>query len=288
MPDNAADALVELVGDMAFYIRIATADAKKRARLEWYADSLSGAVPFTWSDAAFERLAASASAFPTDVVLMPLDLVEPVQLWFFPTAPWNDVPGSNNYNCRTSAVLIARADRFDDESAGFVVALFWELRGTPRRFIPAMDSQWRDGQSWFSASGEDWAARRIELGTEDSIHLGEWTRLAIAGQFWLRSKVAALARASADRGARRRLRRAGNVTTPLVVSLREVDDQQRETDGDGKAVDWTCRWVVRPHWRQQYLPSTGMRRPTLIESYVKGPADKPLRVHAGVSYRVSR
>jgi hypothetical protein len=44
-----------------------------------------------------------------------------------------------------------------------------------------------------------------------------------------------------------------------------------------EAIDWQWSWVVRGHWRNQWYPSQGVHKPKFIESYCKGPDDKPLK-----------
>jgi hypothetical protein len=40
--------------------------------------------------------------------------------------------------------------------------------------------------------------------------------------------------------------------------------------------EWSHRWVVRGHWREQWYPSEGVHRLIWIEAFVKGPEDRPL------------
>lgn len=53
-------------------------------------------------------------------------------------------------------------------------------------------------------------------------------------------------------------------------------------------VEFSCQWMVRGHWRQQFYPSTQERRPLWIESYVKGPDDKPFRAPRETVFQVNR
>jgi hypothetical protein len=53
--------------------------------------------------------------------------------------------------------------------------------------------------------------------------------------------------------------------------------EEAGTAGEAHPVDWSCRWWVAPHWRNQYHPSSGERRPKYIGLYYKGPDDKPFR-----------
>ena len=46
--------------------------------------------------------------------------------------------------------------------------------------------------------------------------------------------------------------------------------------------DWSHRWLVSGHWRNQWYPSEGVRRPIWIDAFVKGPSDAPLLVRPTV------
>jgi hypothetical protein len=80
-----------------------------------------------------------------------------------------------------------------------------------------------------------------------------------------------------DRQQRRAATRAGNAS-PLdvnVVTLRErtVDNPNAES---GRVVEWSHRWMVRPHWRRQWYPSQGRHVPIFVPPHVKGPPGLPL------------
>lgn len=74
----------------------------------------------------------------------------------------------------------------------------------------------------------------------------------------------------------KRARHASRVEEVTVVTLRRPRQPQRE--GDSQNVAWDHRWLVRPHWRNQWYPSLGQHRQVWIAPFVKGPADKPLVV----------
>lgn len=88
--------------------------------------------------------------------------------------------------------------------------------------------------------------------------------------------IAATIPTKVSRPTQRRLERARLLIEPIVriVKLRRKEYQQ---SSETQPVDWSCRWIVRAHWRNQYYPSTGFHRPKLIPAYVKGPEDKPLK-----------
>lgn len=83
----------------------------------------------------------------------------------------------------------------------------------------------------------------------------------------------------ADRASRRRADEAGlDARDVEVVTLRRAHSANGSTPV-GDARDWSCRWWVAGHWRQQpYGKARSERRPTWITPYVKGPDDKPLVV----------
>lgn len=91
-----------------------------------------------------------------------------------------------------------------------------------------------------------------------------------------------------DRAAVRRLKKAKARVPPsiLVVRLRRTVREGDDDDGQPKA--WTCRWIVRGHWRQQYHPSDGSHRPIFILPYIKGPDNMPLRSPAERVFAVVR
>ncbi len=83
---------------------------------------------------------------------------------------------------------------------------------------------------------------------------------------------------SVPRAARRRLGRGGNAhaTSVQVIHLRLP--QRDPSDSPAAPRDWSMRWIVRGHWREQWFPSEGVHKPVFVAPYVKGPDDKPLVV----------
>ena len=67
-----------------------------------------------------------------------------------------------------------------------------------------------------------------------------------------------------------------------VLSLRRTEASVPE-DGAPRSVEWTKRWIVRGHWRNQaYGPGLTLRKLKYIFPFVKGPDDKPLDVRPTV------
>ncbi len=72
---------------------------------------------------------------------------------------------------------------------------------------------------------------------------------------------------------------------PLLVTLRRAQNSAATTP---EATDWSCRWIVSGHWRNQWCPSTETHRATWIAPYVKGPDDKPLHTPGAKLFVVKR
>lgn len=71
-----------------------------------------------------------------------------------------------------------------------------------------------------------------------------------------------------------------------IIKLRLVE--RLKGTGALVPVEWTCRWLVSGHWRQQWYASTRRHRPVWITPYIKGPEDKPLKEPRGLLFAVVR
>lgn len=77
-------------------------------------------------------------------------------------------------------------------------------------------------------------------------------------------------------------------TSTKVVMLRKRAYRPHESAAEREAPEWSCQWMVRGHWRQQYYPSRGINQPKWIAPYVKGPEDKPLKPPRATVFAVVR
>lgn len=108
--------------------------------------------------------------------------------------------------------------------------------------------------------------------------------------FWLLLSQTGIASTSTVRAQPREIRKGkralpGLTSAGFDVRVVDVHSPKRSTEpsGEGRQVDWTHRWTVGLEtggfWRQQaYGPNHSLRRPMLIAPYIKGPADKPLKI----------
>jgi hypothetical protein len=94
-------------------------------------------------------------------------------------------------------------------------------------------------------------------------------------------------RTHGDRHARKRLRRIKDDNDGVLVIRLRRQSVARE-HAEERDVDWSCRWVVGGHWRNQFYPSIGEHRQIWIAPYVKGPEEKDLRLHAGRAFEFTR
>lgn len=212
------------------------------------------AFPLYWVTAEMARLLASAvPTFPEQT-----DVTAPTPQGFaFFDKPlvWTDIPDSSRiWGLEWSTDWFCLWTKRDAEPLCFTVPLPTEK-----------DFPWREDTS----SEVYWAFR-------------------IRGAFFtlVSQRVATCDRRRPDRAARRRAARMGMVSTDVqVIDLRRTEPTTKPSAEN--PVDWSHRWVVDGHWRNQYLPSSKAHRPTWIAPYVKGPDDKPLVVRKR-TYKWSR
>ena len=100
--------------------------------------------------------------------------------------------------------------------------------------------------------------------------------------FWtiVQQPLATTTRTKPDRAAMRRAERGGFLGAQdeiKVVTLRKLKNKSADdAEHESIPVDWTHRWLVDGHWRNQWVPSLNMHRQTYIAPYIKGPSDRPL------------
>lgn len=102
----------------------------------------------------------------------------------------------------------------------------------------------------------------------------------------------------ASRPTRRRIERQGVLPEHgeiRVVRLRKSETYYKEAEEQGKggaageepSIEWTHRWVVSGHWRNQWYPSTQSHSLIWIDPHVKGPEEKPI-IYKDQVYAVER
>lgn len=112
-------------------------------------------------------------------------------------------------------------------------------------------------------------------------------KFMISALLWIDQKILITEPSKPNHTARHQARRYVLAAPDIqVVTLRRKEHSHDSTNT--KEVEWTCQWVVSGHWRQQYYPSTGERRPLWITPYIKGPENKPLKPPSPKIFAVTR
>ena len=77
----------------------------------------------------------------------------------------------------------------------------------------------------------------------------------------------------------RQVRRNAQRSGKPVPDCRTIVLRRRKLPSHDPAseTEWSCRWLVEGHWRNQWFPSRKDHHPVYIVPYVKGPEDKPFR-----------
>jgi len=115
------------------------------------------------------------------------------------------------------------------------------------------------------------------------------SRFLAAALVWLEQRILVHTTGPVERHRRKQLARDHAVPLPgdvKVIQLRRAEHEAQPTSDRSVLVEWSCRWIVSGHWRNQ--PVKDGRKLIYILPYVKGPADQPLKVPTHTVYDVSR
>jgi hypothetical protein len=147
------------------------------------------------------------------------------------------------------------------------IQICWHLKGRGINNLDEMFSTWRFGV--LSPHSFPVAIQEPELDT----YLIRFFRSCLA---FMQQRILVKERASGDRASRKQSEHAGFAERPcLIILLRKAKTSASSEIG---APEWSCRWYVSGHWRQQaYGKKRINRRPTWVSPYIKGPEDKPIR-----------
>jgi len=110
-----------------------------------------------------------------------------------------------------------------------------------------------------------------------------------AASLWLQQKIVSLQSVKYDGKGNppRRFRRKDAKWSVQIIRLRRRENISQSTNSHGD-IEWTCHWVVKGHWRNQFYPSTNTHHPIWIDPYLKGDETKPLKLHPDRVYVVQR
>lgn len=89
-------------------------------------------------------------------------------------------------------------------------------------------------------------------------------------------EIAALSDNQVTRQVRRALQRK-NQPSPEIRTVILRRKRSERAGSPHSEIDWSCRWLVGGHWRNQWFPKTSEHRPVYVAPHVKGPEGKPFR-----------
>lgn len=283
--DYLTEALHRSTGPMAqsFY-ELSNADAHKRGVDPYFLPndikvikaSLDGAEPFFWSAQICDLLAQTARSLP-DWTLSRSDVMVTRGWWWF-----------------DKAILVWPDDDAKMRRFGYVRAFSWIANGDALVFIPwgAVDGDtltypcpnlvWRYTKTLNEQV--EHATSRIIDGVHGDGTTGQQARETVRHYYqlmatafaFLKQQLIVTQTETPDRNTRRRAEAAGwthNADVRLVYLRRP----RRESEPSDDPVEWSCSWLVRGHWRQQFYPSEDRHRAIFIAPHVKGDPDKPLK-----------
>jgi len=230
-------------------------------------------LPVSDGTAYFTRL----PGFPRDRFSADLAATEPALVMEESLLTWNTVTSDGD------GALDMRLSRLPGlPRTGVLVAwISWAGQRASARHVPFLESGglWRFGDTLAGALTTK--ARATEDPASAALRRQICVRLRGLWQF-MQQRICARRLEHPDRAMRHRLEREPIRHRPLVevIELRARDADRAPRDQEALAVDWSCRWIVRQHWRQQWFPSEQRHKPLLVEPYVKGPPDRPLKTSA--------
>jgi hypothetical protein len=174
----------------------------------------------------------------------------------------------------------------DTADPGLWVTYF--MRVASGDFGPIGHWCWRFGHS-LAAECQDVAAIEPDALIENPL-AHRWSLLRLIATAWafLEQRILVIAPQRASRALRRRLPIDLRETLIHTIILRRQQPMAAATVDNQGDVEWSWRWIVRGHWRDQWYPSIGHHRPIWILPYEKGPAEKPLKMPGVPLFAVTR
>jgi hypothetical protein len=247
--------------------------------------ALKHAEPYAWSGDTSSAVSFAAKTIPSDSRYDASVVQGTAQWWWFDQPPhegmqallwhveeeglWGHVFGVDKLDGRPTPLFLADLLWRHDESIGDMVARESQLE---RRV---------------AGVGADGAITETVVHSEG---MRDPCAFYVAARAWLRQRIVTWTSGHIERHRRKQLAREHDVPVASevkVIQLRRAETPPRlPTTSEGEPVDWSCRWIVNGHWRNQ--PYKDERKLIYILPFVKGPADKPLRVPTHTVYQVSR
>ncbi|WP_274911371.1 hypothetical protein [Streptomyces sp. WZ-12] len=174
-------------------------------------------------------------------------------------------PGTEVIHWGLTDERVSEQERLSDTPANHLRAQLPALERIASSFLPyGRLPHWLAATEWEDSRGHQWHA-----GVERTL-MATWL---LMGQTLTRESPA-----QAPRSALRRIRRHDPTTPTSIryVQLRHATSDPQPPPVPDRRRNYHHRWLVRGHWRNQWLPSRQGHRPVWVSPHVRGPLGAPL------------
>lgn len=250
---------------------------------------------YAWSTDSTNAVALASRTVPNDAVLSHEMLPGLVCFWWFGAGgiPIDalDKNAARAFNSTAKypfppivAALLRPENAHGDSRLG--VRLFLPVDGELATRAGGPIGAWLSASFRFGTSVQDFATRS---NSDTHGFFVAFKRFLIAGCTWLQQRVIVTGHGHVERHRRKQIAReyGATVSGVKVIQLRRSESPNHASGGMApEQVEWSCRWIVNGHWRNQ--PYKTGHRLKYILPYVKGPDDKPLKVPTHTVYAVNR
>lgn len=259
-------------------------------------ESLPKAESYYWSKDLTDLVVAAAEQLPEDVEINRHFLTSEVgYFWFAGALPWQGLPEHESLRAIYWHWRTFKSGETSLDITAFTASTKFHVPGP----MITQAVTWAEGRSlaWMRAELID----SFENAKHDHRHpplapevkqqrmsnMLFLMKFTAAASLFLRQHLIEAPRTAVDRACRKRIEKLEDEPVVRVVLLRRRarsgDDEQSSSDRT-----WQHRWFVSGHWRNQFYRSQGVYRPKWILPYVKGPADKALKIPGQKIFAVIR
>lgn len=261
--------------------------------------------PFAWSTDVIDAVLEASKSIPLDTMLNKWNLNTPSVWWHFEKPlPFNTIV---RYPSGVGALVFGWIATKDEARFGMPCCAWHtvhsdDLKRSLGSLSPSQTWEWSKETMLGQMLDETRAHHRKLYGPggrwSKKEHIGEekfmvategLSRFILAGLAWLNQKVLVTSDGVIERHRRKAFTRATKreLRNVSIVQLRK--SVSAKTDTEHHDVEWSCRWVVRGHWKNQPCgPKHGDRKLIYVLPFVKGPDDKPLNTQKTIVYEVNR
>lgn len=138
------------------------------------------------------------------------------------------------------------------------------------------------GVGWFVPGFETWPVGECRQDAANPIDASDRGRLAALWTMAQQPRICPPTTTHPDRPTARRVKAAGLPPDAGDVRLIDLRRPSGSTSSAESTIEYSHRWMVSGHWRNQWMPASKTHRAQWIAPHVKGPDDKPLVIRDDV------